>query len=539
MTDQRHDDRWLVLLAVWATFLFFSAIAAPIPGVNEPHYLCKAKHYWQPNWCAADFFLDSPNAHTVFFATIGALTNFLSLDMSAWIGRAIAMLLLAWGWTRCFSRMLFVAWSPLWCAWIYLLLNSIGNFSGEWLVGGVEGKVFAYAFLFAALADAIDRRPKWAALWAGLAVSFHPVVGVWGLFAFIGSQFVRLVWEIFRDSRPSPTRISAGWKALIADRIKSAIQPAMILLIAGLPGLIPVIELLTDPASAEIKYEANYIQVYFRLAHHLDPMTFPRRAYVSYACLFGFVIAGMTWGGRSNTRKFFDLIVIWSVVFAVAGIVIGYYSVPKHPELMPLFEQRMNLLKFYPFRLADTLVPIAVAVTIIGLLERTCFNQPVTDCKRSLISFPTIVMSVLFGLSLWQAHHSIDPNRYAGADRNAWLDICHWIDTNLPADALVQSPPNGWAFKWFARRAEYVSFKDCPQNAAGIVEWNRRLNFLHRWYEDKYADALYSATELRQLRDDTKMTHLLTDRLGPLELEPIYRNNTFQVYDLRLLDADK
>ena len=528
-----------MLLAVWATFLLYSVIAAPIPGVNEPHYLCKAKHYWQPDWCAADFFLDSPNAHTVFFATIGALTNVLSLDLSAWAGRAIATLLLAWGWTRCISRMLFLTWSPLWCGWLFLLITSIGNFSGEWLVGGVEGKVFAYAFLFAAFADLIDRHPRRAALWTGLAISFHPVVGVWGLLAFFGSQAVSLLWDLFRDGRPSPSRSSRGWKTLVIDRISSAIQPAMILFMTSLPGLIPVIELLTASVPPEIKYEANYIQVYFRLAHHLDPMTFPARAYWGYAGLFGLFLAGMTWGGRPNSRKSFDLIVIWSVVFALMGVGIGYYPTPRHPELMPFFEQRMNLLKFYPFRLGDTLVPVAVAVTIIGILERTCFNRPISDRKQSWISLPGSFMAILFGLSLWQAHQGIDPNRYAGEDRKDWLDICRWIDSNLPPDALVQSPPNGWAFKWFARRAEYVSFKDCPQNATGIVEWNRRLNFLHRWYEDKYADALYSAAELRQLREETKMTHLLTDRLGPLELEPVYRNTTFQVYDLRSLDGQK
>jgi hypothetical protein len=81
-----------------------------------------------------------------------------------------------------------------------------------------------------------------------------------------------------------------------------------------------------------------------------------------------------------------------------------------------------------------------------------------------------------------------------------------------------------------------VAFKDCPQDAAGIVEWNRRLNFLQKWYEQKYADGLYSAVELKDLRRETGLSHLLTDRLGPMELEPVYRNETFQVYDLRRLE---
>ena len=129
-----------------------------------------------------------------------------------------------------------------------------------------------------------------------------------------------------------------------------------------------------------------------------------------------------------------------------------------------------------------------------------------------------------------------ETNRYSLADRGDWLDVCEWIDQNLPPEALVQSPTNGWAFKWFAKRAEYVSFKDCPQDAAGIVEWNRRLNFLQKWFEQKYSDEYYSTSEMKEFRELTGISHLLTDRIGPLELEPVYRNGTFQVYDLRGLD---
>jgi hypothetical protein len=104
---------------------------------------------------------------------------------------------------------------------------------------------------------------------------------------------------------------------------------------------------------------------------------------------------------------------------------------------------------------------------------------------------------------------------------------------------MVQSPTNGWAFKWFARRAEYVAFKDCPQDAAGIVEWNRRLNFLQHWYETRYDDQFYSRAELRDLQKKTGITHLLVDRLGPMDLDPIYHNGTFKVYDLRpLIDSN-
>jgi len=547
MNCQRNHRTWPVLLSVWAMFLLFGVIAAPIPGVNEPHYLCKAKHFWQPDWCSRDFFLASPNAHTVFYATIGSLTRIASFEQSAWIGRILATLVLAWGWTKCLSRLLLSPRAPVWCASLFLAFTACGNFSGEWLVGGVEGKVFCYGLLLAAFGEVLRDRWLPAAIWTGFAISVHPVVGIWGLLAFAASRAVRLAIE-WRQSRraASASRFFVGkvdeqtlsrasasqfsWSCLIHP---AACQRYLVLVVLALPGLIPVVRLLMEPASAEIRYEANYLQVYFRLAHHLDPMMFPVRAYIGYAVLLTIWLSSFVWGGRTNSKKAFDNVVIWAVVFAIAGILIGFG--PRPASLMPFFAERMNLLKFYPFRLADVLLPIAVAASLMSVLERTFLNVPSGEPRRFRIALPHAVVFLVFVAGLWRAGSISETNRYSSEDRADWLNVCRWIDDHLPADAIVQSPTNGWAFKWFAQRAEYVAFKDCPQNAAGIVEWNRRLNFLQRWYEQKYADSFYSASELKELRRVTGLTHLLTDRLGPLELEPVYRNETFQVYDLRTL----
>lgn len=536
MSDQRNHQSWLVPLVAWVTFFSFGHIAAPIPGVNEPHYLCKAKHFWQPDWCSQDFFLESPNAHTVFYATIGSVTNFLSFEQSACVGRALAALTLAWGWTHCLSQLFFNKWSAIWTLWFFLAFTACGNFSGEWLVGGVEGKVFAYGFLLAALGDVYRQRWRLAASWAGLAVMIHPVVGIWGLLAFAISRSLHRVNRWRRERRlafvtgvPQP-----GIQSLMpGSSMAVSLQSSLILFLLALPGLVPVVRLLLEPVTPELRYQATYIQVYFRLAHHLDPMVFPVRAYCGYAVLLFIWLSSFRWGGRTSAKKEFDHIVFWAVVFALAGILIGFG--PRPPIRMPYFAERMNLLKFYPFRLADVLVPVAVAVSLVGVLERTLFNPGYSARRASLISIPMAIMALIFCAGLLRAHSIAETNRYSLEDRKDWLDICRWIDNHLPADALVETPTNCWAFKWFARRAEYVAFKDCPQDAAGIVEWNRRLTFLKNWFDTQYRDQYYSASELKELRRLTGLSHLLTDRLGPLELEPIHRNGTFQVYDLRLL----
>ena len=532
MSEAHKQRMWPVLLAVWATFLFYSAIVAPVPGVNESHYLCKSKHFWQPDWCANDFFLASRNAHTVFYATIGSLTWIFPLEQTAWIGRILVYFLLAWGWTQSLSQVLCTRWGSLWAAWIYLTFASVGNFSGEWLVGGVEGKVACYGFLLIAFSETLRQRFHFAALWAGFAVSFHPVVGIWGVLAYAISCVVfsfahsgRMLRPSGSDSSVKHDQTKSGWGMWVS---------LLILLLVSLPGLVPVIQLLTEPVSHETRYAATYLQVYYRLAHHLDPMSFPTRSYICYLVLLFIWACSLAWGGRTVAKSRLDGIVFGSVVFAVIGIVIGWG--PRPANLMPYFAERMQLLKFYPFRLADALLPIAVAASLVGVLERTLLARPHSKAGTGIVWSPQWLLLLLLLAAVLRSHSTSSQNRYSREDRHDWLDVCAWIDRQLPPDALVQSPTNGWAFKWFARRAEYVTFKDCPQDSTGMVEWNRRLNFLRKWFESNYDDEFYSNKELKDLRAMTGITHLLTDRLGPLELQPIYRNNTFQVYDLESLD---
>src|SRR5690606_1654216 len=162
-----------------ALMLTWSLLCRPVPSVNEPHYLAKAKHYWQPQWCAQDFFLESSNPHLVFYQTVGALTNWLSLPQAALVGRTLALVPLAWSWTRLIGRLSAARGAALGSGCLFLLLHALGHLSGEWLVGGVESKVFAYALAFAGWASLLERRLLPAAVALGLAISFHPVVGGW------------------------------------------------------------------------------------------------------------------------------------------------------------------------------------------------------------------------------------------------------------------------------------------------------------------------------------------------------------------------
>ena len=539
LISSAQSRAWTVL-AIWLSFFAFSALRAPVPAINEPHYLGKAKHFWDPQWCAGDFFLESSDVHLVFYVAVGWLTKLLTLEQTAWIARAAALLLLAWGWTRLVERIVRGRWPALWSAWVWLLLLAISDwskgwtigsgeaavslrifdFSGEWIVGGVEGKVFAYALLFWALALVTERRWHAAAIAAGLSVSFHPVVGIWGIGA---AAFAVIVLRVSGRDSSHDDRTS---------RLACATAPALLLL-CSLPGVLPALQAVGD-VSARTAFAADYIQVYYRLQHHLDPKTFPIAAYVSYAVLLIVWLVLRRRSARTSFEPAFAFFVAGALLIAAVGLAIGLAAPPRSE--MGHYQLGMKLMKFYPFRLADVMLPIAVGIALAGWIQRRVSRDADSIGHRPPVSV-WLMLSAAMAAALALPAYDANPSRLNPRQLADWQDACRWIHAHAPADSLFFTPPESWAFKWYARRPEYVAFKDCPQDPSGIVEWNRRLSYLRQWGQRHWSGG-YTPDDLRALHEETGITHILARRLGPFTIEPVYRNGSYRVYDLRPILTD-
>ena len=120
----------------------------------------------------------------------------------------------------------------------------------------------------------------------------------------------------------------------------------------------------------------------------------------------------------------------------------------------------------------------------------------------------------------------------------SWREMCDWAATETPTDALFLTPRLAQTFRWYAGRSEVVSRKDVPQDAAGIVEWWRRLNRIYAtdlgsrevWRESL---AELGATRLNELGAEFGADYVITaaypvvnlQRVGPL-------NGSFAIYRL-------
>lgn len=537
--------KWRTTATLACLFVLNSLLLVPIPGVNEPHYLCKAKAFFSPDWCSQDLFLSSGNAHYVFFVIAGWLTQFLSLPTTALLGRTISYALLAVSWMSLARTLRLDRHQTIASAAMFCLSMMLGSFSGEWIIGGFESKVPSYGFSFLAVSwwlrssEKAGCRPYViAGICSGLSVMLHPVVGLWFCIGICLAETSR---------RLVPRQCHRTLRQWPVDLAVYAATAAM----TSLPGLIPALSILRTPGiSATDAEKANFIQVFWRLQHHLDPSAFPGRAW-TYAGihLLLTLFAGLALFRQKrsdtsltpiseNTRKNPEaatvglvLLLAAGLLIASVGVFIGWHNVPA--QTLPDWPWRASLLKFYPFRFLDSLLP-----TVASLLLTMAFLKPTTKpslgARWSRRFTPTVINVLLIAatiLTAWSQRQTV-PRNYLGRTYNDWKEACRWIQANSPVDSLFFTPRESVGFKWYAERAEYVCFKDCPQDTKGILEWNNRLWVIFEWANAAFADQLFDDDDLRQLHRRTGADFLITRSLGPFTTTPVYQNASWRIYSV-------
>ena len=593
--------RLLAIAILAAFFLSFSLTRSPIPGVNESHYLCKARHYWQPDWCRGDLFLESANPHAVFYQAFGGLTTRMSLAQAALLIRGGQSILLAIGWLALGTRLVGDTRRTLSAAALFLLLQATGTWSGEWLIGGAESKVWAYGFLMLAAAWGLDRAWLRCAIAGGLAVSMHPVVGCWGaVIAGLGWGMSALIdrWYgsptcVHQASRSSANSgplspafggipkdsVTAGERAGVRgpqEGVSSAPHPdplptvtstpevpppvgrggrgqpvsdahtspppydgrprpslpviaiaLTLLAVTSLPGLIPAVQSLSAP-SPQVASEADYLQVAVRLPHHLDPLTFPVRAWRDYGLLLLVLVLIRTrFTPRPQALARLEYWLLAALLIAAGGVLAAWG--PRPLKELPLWELRVKALKLYPFRLADMLVPLTVSFTVAAALWQ--FVEERLTAWRQPTAISALMIVTLFIAYRVPTLDKVLSQQPAPVQAD-WRAACRWIQKNAPIDSVLYATNDNWSLRWYAERPEYFSFKDCPQDATSIIEWNRRNLLLYQWKLRVFADGRVSLEELSQLRTETGITHLVCGRFGPLERKPVFGSVNIWVYAL-------
>lgn len=506
-----------------------------VPGVNESHYLTKAKHSWDSGFARGDLFLESHNSHFLAGVLAGAAAHVAPLPVVAWGGRLLSWSLFAVAWTL-LSRNLRIPRliSPFALAAWYLAVR-YGHWSGEWAIGGFEAKSIAYPCVLIGLSAMVAGQWQKVWVWMGLAVALHPVVGGWA------GLSVGLVWLVQPE---------------LKDRYVGQLRWLACGALIGLVGVIPAASGLSGP-DREGGVVASQVHVFMRLAHHMCPRAFAvQRHWAGGASLLALIVVTMLWralgsgqrhvqGGSRGTGLLLQCAWV-SVLFSLMGWAIDQFLAPSRPDIAS------KLLRFYWFRWSDVAVPLVWTLTAwqICLSLR---QSPRKDRSESAYG-PAVSLGVLATLLVGVGHvrarwndsipaadklvvDSVGPNQVATDRYVDWLAVCRWIRENAPEDSLWLTPKYQQTFKWHAGRAEVVCWKDVPQDNASVLEWYRRIQGCEPPRDPTGKVRQWTTEEVLELSAEYGFRWILVDRTvqtKPLNLEIMYpiniENRSFAVF---------
>jgi hypothetical protein len=499
--------------------LFAAAGAWPVPDVNEAVYLTKARHAADPAWGHGDFFLETPDAHGVFYVLMGPLAAAVPLETAAWIGRVLGWLALAAGFRHAVVPLVAGGWTRLAAAAFFSLALRNTTAAGEWVIGGCEAKVFAWAAVLAAIGEIGRGRFALAFGMSGIATAVHPLVGGWAAVATVAAWLA--------SGRPVPAR----------GRGAAAVA-VVVGLVGAAAGVVPALG-LTAGVDAPLRAEAVRIYVVERLSHHLLPRTFADGMLARHvlAIAVWWLVQRLVPATPARGR-------IMAFTLAAIGIEVAGFAIALVEPWAPAAVH--GLLRYYWFRLADVVVPFALATTVTAALADDALCGRLVSVRpfmlRALIS---LVIAV--DLAVQSGHWPL-PGRTAPAPRSdaklaaaaAWADVCDWVRANAPPEACFLTPRGAASFTWRTGRREVVSWKNSPQDAASLVEWRKRIvDCFSRTggiIEMERSTVSLGAARLRAVAERYGADHLIAPVDAPfiddVPGERLYANDAYAVYRL-------
>ena len=416
-------------------------------GSNEAGKLALALQQVDPGWNPNDWYLNRPQSYQWLFQQIsGHVLLWFGVGPGALLSRIVGYAAWSWGAAAVCIELGLSVWMSLGAVALFLSHQSL--VAREWMLGSAEPKTLAYAALLLAFV-AWRRRHFWAmGFCSGLACSFHILVGFYG-----GAALALAV--ALADRRKA---LSAQWLRATTGLILGGLPIGFVLAQHQPAGLLSTPQQGDGPSM-------SWIYTYLRNPHHLVPSSWSVEEW-SQAVFWLGLFALACWcsreanGSDAASRR---SLAIWGALTLVP-FVLGL--------CISLWDTGGTLLRFYPFRVADSVIPLCTTLLLASQLER---SRPRPARLIALIT--TVVVAVQSHTSWASEATRFHPAPNTAPDKQA--KAYRWISAHTPRTIRILTPPSGFEdLTLLTGRANVAQFKQIPNRSADVREWFLRMQDL-------------------------------------------------------------
>ena len=328
---------------------------------------------------------------------------------------------------------------------IYFFKDGIGD-AGEWMVGGLESKVFAYSFAIFSLSSFLRKKNSVGFLFAGLALSTHLLIGIYNLLCL------------------TPLLVLISYRKKI-DFI-NVLKGVPYLFITGIIGFSEIVNSFFLNTSQITQDKGWDIYTRIRVPHHLIP-NFSKETW--FIIITATIIHILYAKNKNNSTKYIALYSLSSIII----IIIGFLT-------YTFFE--LHYMRFYFFRFSDVMLPLLTLLLISTINQKIKFAAILFI---SLVILPnTIQERPITQLLTYKSYDTYLIQ--SKTDKDAVMT--EWIINNTSKDDIFIISPDKLYFCMNTEREIFISwwmlakqndYKSVNNTPTEMIEWYNRLQLLN------------------------------------------------------------
>jgi len=507
------------IVIVTSFFCLYFLLDDNMGRVNEVNILPFARQHADPSWVPQDWYYNLPSSYRgPFIAIFGNFASVFGFLATSIVGRIVAFSLVATGFVF-LARTLRLKLILLLVAVTALLLstNNQGLIAHEWIIIALEPKVIAYGFLLIGISFMLRENYRLMALFLGLTISFHVLVGGWALIAV-------MIWLLF-------------YRREIFANLKTLTSLGMIYLLAACLAIPPIIKELTTVTTPDGKLDPSYIYVHLRTPHHLNPLSWSLELWKEQPLIYSiiFVITFfILWKWKEHKAVQLGVFALCTMIPFVFGLIIA-----------PLDTQG-KLLQYYPFRLGDIMFPLITCLLFVYLLQVIGWKSQFGKKALMLVCLIVLGNSIFVqGKDFYESALTLPqfPSKPQMVSPE-WKDMCYWIRDNINSEErFISHPINDINFTWLSERATIVKYKFVPPVSSEVNKWFQRLNDLSGTVDITKASSkeeikslinkgysTLNTEQFQQLMEKYEANYLVTRSDKQLNFNIVYQNKNYILY---------